>query len=262
MFDTHCHLTSPELFNQIEDVLERAFARGVRGMITVATGPDDLDRGLTLAQRFDSIWCTSGVHPHQADQPVDWGEVRRVVEDPKCVAWGELGLDWHYPEPARDRQLACLNAHLDCIERARIDGLDLPVVVHCRESLPDLLAVFRQREIPPERYVFHCFTGTAEEAESILEFGAWISLTGVLTFTSAATVAEAATRIPLDRVMVETDSPYLSPEPVRKVRPNEPAHVVWVARYLADLRGCSHADMEAQLDDNAARFFGLTLPPA
>ena len=182
MFDTHCHLTFSDLFDQIDDVIARAEAQGVRGMITVATGLDDLEQGLSLARTVPTIWCTSGVHPHQAHQAFDWDRIRRAAEDPKCVAWGELGLDWHYSEPTRDQQLACLEAQLDGIEEARREGLERPVVVHCRESLPDLLTVLERRDLPRDRYVFHCFTGTPEEADMILDFGAWISFTGVVTF--------------------------------------------------------------------------------
>ena len=222
MFDTHCHLTFSGLHDQVEDVLQRAADQGVRGAITVATGSHDAPACLELARRFPQVWCTSGIHPHHALEPADWKTIGAIAQDPKCVAWGELGLDWHYPDPPREAQVACLQAHLDLIEQARDQGLDKPIVVHCRKSLPDLLEIFNRRDIPADRYVFHCFTGTPEEATEILEFGAWISFTGVVTFASAPEVAEAAKRVPLDRVMVETDSPYLSPEPVRKVRPNEP----------------------------------------
>ncbi|MCH2132558.1 MAG: TatD family hydrolase [Phycisphaerales bacterium] len=260
MFDSHCHLTFPGLHDQVLDVLDRAQSEGVRGAITVATGPDDVRRGLELAQRDPRVWCTSGVHPHQAQQEVDWDEIVAIANEPKCVAWGELGLDWHYPDPPREDQFACLHAHLDHIEAARDEGLEMPIVVHCRKSLPDLMEVFKQRSLPPDRYVFHCFTGTPDEARTILDFGSWISFTGVVTFPSAPEVAEAARLVPLDRVMVETDSPYLSPEPLRKVRPNEPAHVTWVAKFLAELHDMSYDEFESIVDANTERFFNITLP--
>ena len=260
MFDTHCHLTFPDLHEQVEAVLSRAREKGVLGAITVATGCHDAPSCLDLAHRFPQVWCTSGVHPHQASETADWNLIRRIAEDPKCVAWGELGLDWHYPDPPREDQIKCLEAHLDVIESARDDGLEKPIVVHCRKSLDDLLEVFRKRDLPPERFVFHCFTGTPEEAATIIEFGSWISFTGVVTFASAPEVAEAAKLVPLDRLMVETDSPFLSPDPVRKIRPNEPAHVALIARFLASLRGVDYDSFEAMVDANAARFFNLTIP--
>ena len=260
MFDTHCHLSFPDLHEQLHEVIDRAVDKGVQGMITVSTCPEDLETGLHLAETYSRIWCTSGIHPHHAQRAVDWDRIKEVANHPKCVAWGELGLDWHYPDPPRDAQYECLEAHLDCIESARSEGLDLPIVVHCRKSLSDLLPLFEQRDFPHEQYVFHCFTGTPQVAQQILDFGSWISFTGVLTFASAPEVAEAARLVPLDRVMVETDSPYLSPEPVRKSRPNEPAHVTWVARFLADLHEMPFEEMEAILDANAERFFNLSIP--
>ena len=260
MFDTHCHLTFPDLHVQVKDVLRRALDKGVRGAITVATGSHDAPMCLELARQFPQVWCTTGIHPHQAQEPADWYLIRQIANDPKCVAWGELGLDWHYKDPPREAQYKCLEAHLDLIEKARKEGIDKPIVVHCRKSLPDLLEVFQARDLPPEQFVFHCFTGTPEEASIILEFGAWISFTGVVTFASAPEVAEAAKLVPLDRLMVETDSPYLSPEPVRKIRPNEPAHVAMIARFLAGLHGMDYQDFESIVDANAARFFNITLP--
>ena len=260
MFDTHCHLTFPDLFEEVEAVLQRAHDRGVRGAITIATGSHDAPKGLELARRFPQVWCTSGIHPHQALEPADWDLIRKVAEDPKCVAWGELGLDWHYPDPPREAQVTCLQAHLDLIETARDEGLQKPIVVHCRKSLDDLLEIFTKRDLPPDQFVFHCFTGTPEEAATILEFGAWISFTGVVTFASAPEVAEAAKLVPLDRLMVETDSPFLSPEPVRKIRPNEPAHVALIARFLASLHDLEYEAFESIMDANAERFFNITMP--
>jgi len=260
MIDTHCHLAFPDLHNQVEDVLERARSKGVRAAITVATSAEDALEGQALTRRFQQVWCTSGVHPHQAEGPHDWDTIKRVAKDPKCVAWGELGLDWYYSDPPREAQYKCLDQHLDLIESSRDEGLEMPIVVHCRESLPDLLEVLQKRDLPRDRYVFHCFTGKPDEARSIIDFGAWISFTGVVTFRSAPEVAEAAKLVPLDRLMVETDSPYLSPEPVRKMRPNEPANVVWIARFLADLHGLEYEKFESVTDGNAERFFGITIP--
>lgn len=260
MIDTHCHLTSPDLHDQVEAVLERARAKGVTAAITVATGAEDALEARALTRRFPHVWCTSGVHPHQAEGPHDWEIIKQVANDPKCVAWGELGLDWYYTDPPREAQFQCLESHLDLIESCRDQGLEMPIVVHCRESLPDLLEVLDKRDLPSDRYVFHCFTGKPDEARSIIEFGAWISFTGVVTFRSAPEVAEAAKLVPLDRLMVETDSPYLSPEPVRKMRPNEPANVVWIARFLSDLHGMDLAEFETMTDGNATRFFDIELP--
>jgi TatD DNase family protein len=175
------------------------------------------------------------------------------------VAWGELGLDNHYDDPPRPAQRALLDEQLEMIETVGKSDAPGPraIVVHCRDAVDDLLEVFGAAPFDPGRYVFHCFTGGPDDARKVLDFGAWISFTGVVTFRNAPEVAEAATLVPADRIMVETDAPYLSPEPVRKVRPNEPKHVVHVARFLAKIRGVDADEFEQQLDANAERFFGL-----
>jgi len=137
--------------------------------------------------------------------------------------------------------------------------LTKPIIVHCRDSFDELIAIFSKAPFDPARYVFHCFTGTPEDARHVLEFGAWISFTGVVTFKNAHEVAEAARLVPDDRIMVETDAPFLTPEPLRKIRPNEPQYVIHTAAYLAQLRGCSERDFEQLTDANAERFFGIKL---
>lgn len=257
MIDTHCHLTFKHYEGRVDEVLASARQAGVRGAITIATTSADAKRALALARAHADVWCSAGVHPLHSDEPIDWDVIHRVAQDPKCVAWGELGLDNHYDEPPRPVQRAVLEEQLGKIEAWTQVGLSKPIVVHCRKSFDDLLPVFRAASFDPARYVFHCFTGTPEDARKVLDFGAWISFTGVVTFRNAPEVAEAAKLVPLDRMMVETDSPFLSPEPVRTVRPNEPQYVVHVARYIASLRGMDPGELEAMLDANAERFFGL-----
>ena len=178
------------------------------------------------------------------------------------MAWGELGLDNHYDKPARAAQDNLLQEQLAFIERCTNEGLTKPIVVHCRKAVDDLLPIFRAAPFDPSRYVFHCFSETVDNAKEILDFGAWISFTGIVTFKNAAEVAEAAKLVPADRIMVETDAPFLSPEPVRKMYPNEPKNVVHTARFIAQLRGVDPVQFEQQLDANAERFFGIELGPS
>ena len=259
MIDTHCHLTYKQFAGRVDDVLFAARVAGVRGVITVGTTSGDCLAAQDLATRFPNVWCTAGVHPLSADDPRSWSMIGKVAEHPRCVAWGELGLDNHYTDPPAALQRSLLEEQLAYIE-SRVEAIGpRPIIVHCREAFDELLATFEQAPFPHDRYVFHCFTGTPLDARRVLDFGAWISFTGVLTFKNAAGVAEAAKMVPADRVMVETDAPFLSPEPVRNERPNEPKHVVHVARRLADLRGADYEDLERQLDANAERFFGIEL---
>ena len=257
MFDTHCHLTFPEFRGRTAQILAEAQAAGVWGVITISTTSADCLRTADLAAQFDNLWCSAGVHPLHSHEPVEWDVVRTAAANAKCVAWGELGLDNHYDHPPRSVQDRVLTDQLAVIQESK---LDLPIVIHCREAYDDLLAVLRAAPFAPSRYVFHCFTGTTDEARKVLDFGAWISFTGIVTFQNAREIAEAAKIVPSDRIMVETDSPFLTPEPMRKVRPNEPKHVVHTARHLAKLRHADPIEFEHQLDQNAERFFGIAIP--
>lgn len=260
MIDTHCHLTFKEFDGRVHQVLAEARAAGIRGCITIATTTANALQCVELTRRHENLWCSAGVHPLYADQPRDWSQLRAAANDPKCVAWGELGLDNHYEKPPRHLQDQVLAEQLAFIESCHRDGLVKPIVLHCREAFDDLLAVLGSAPFDHSRYVFHCFTGTSDEARKVLDFGAWISFTGVVTFKNAREVAETARLVPADRIMVETDAPFLTPEPHRKLWPNEPRHVVHVARYLAELRGVDAVEFERELDLNAERFFAIELP--
>lgn len=259
MIDTHCHLTFSNYADRVDEVLTAARAAGVRGFITVSVTAANCLESQRLAQQYDDVWCTAGMHPLYAAEPRDWTVVREAAGHPKCVAWGELGLDNHYDKPPRALQDEVLAEQLAMIETARSEGLERPVVVHCRDAFDDLLAVFRSSSLDPERFVFHCFTGNPDDARAVLDLGAWISFTGIVTFRNAAAVAEAATLVPADRIMVETDAPFLTPEPHRKVFPNEPKYVGHTARFIAERRGVDRDAFERQLDANAERFFGIEL---
>jgi TatD DNase family protein len=260
MIDTHCHLTFDDYDGRVDEVVRDAVAAGVRGMITVSVTAANGAESRAIAERFDNVWCTAGMHPLYADAARDWEAIRRAAEHPKCVAWGELGLDNHYDRPPRPLQDEVLAEQLAMIETARRDGLDKPVVVHCREAYDELIAIFRASTLDRQRFVFHCFTAGPEDARRVLDFGASISFTGVVTFRNAPEVGEAAKLVPADRIMVETDAPFLTPAPHRKIRPNEPKYVVHTARHIAELRGVDPIEFEQQLDINAERFFGIALP--
>lgn len=260
VIDTHCHLTFPKLSHRLDEVLSDCRQHGVRGMITVATTSHGCHENLAIAQAHENIWCSAGVHPLYADEPVDWSAVRTVGEDPKCVAWGELGLDNFHKKPPIDIQRVVLEEQLAQLERWSGEGLQKPIILHCRDAYEELIPTLRSSSLPADQFVFHCFTGTPETARLVLDFGAMISFTGVVTYKNAPEVAEAATLVPEDRIMVETDAPYLSPEPVRGTHPNEPKNVTHIARFIAQRRGLSPEAFESVLDANAERFFGITLP--
>lgn len=257
MIDTHCHLTFPEFSGRVDAVLAAARADGVHGAVTVATTTANALECVALAAQHEGLYASAGIHPLYADSPCDWEEMHRAALHPKCVAWGELGLDRHYAKPPIAMQRAVLDEQLSHILRWSMEGLAKPVIVHCREAFADLVPILASCGLPRERFVFHCFTGTPADARLVLDFGAWISFTGVVTYPSARELQEAATLVPIDRMMVETDAPFLSPQPVRGHWPNEPRHVVHTAHALAALRGMDPHELASALDMNAERFFGV-----
>lgn len=257
VIDTHCHLTYPD-FPDTGAVLVRAREHGVTGAITISTTTQDCQNALALAGRFPNVWCSAGVHPLYSDKgPHDWQALAGVARHPRCVAWGELGLDNHYKEPVALVQRTVLDEQLAFIEDCHRTMTPKPVVVHCREAFADLIPVLRATNLAPDRFVFHCFTGTCADMRLLLDFGACVSFTGVVTYRSATEVREAARLAPLDRVMVETDAPFLSPHPHRSVRPCEPWMTSLTARALAELRGEPWDAFHEAINQNTRRFFGV-----
>lgn len=260
MIDTHCHLTFRDFAARVPEVLAHAGERGVTGCVTISTTTRDCLDALATARAHERVWCSSGIHPlHAHEGPHDYGNLADVARDPKCVAWGELGLDLHYDGEHVPVQHGVLEEQLAFIESKRTEdaAFDLPVVVHCREAFDELLPVLKGAALPRERYVFHCFTAGPDEARAVLDFGAMISFTGVVTYKNAKAVAAAARLVPSDRIMVETDAPFLSPEPHRGTRPCMPGFSRDTAERLAQLRETDWATFHEQINANTRVFFGI-----
>ncbi|MBY0309120.1 MAG: TatD family hydrolase [Phycisphaerales bacterium] len=258
MIDTHCHLTFPEFAGKIDRTMADAAAAGVDGVITISTTIPDARAALAVARAHPRVWCTAGVHPGYSDRaPHHWAELGEVIAHPRCVAWGELGLDNHYPEPAPSVQRRVLDEQLAFICAARERGIDKPIVLHCREASDDLIPVLRSTGIPGERFVFHCFTGGPADMARVLELGAMASFTGVVTYPNAPEVRKAFTMMPADRYMVETDAPFLSPAPKRGVRPCVPAFARLTAEALAAHAGVPWPEFHRRINQNTRRFFGV-----
>lgn len=253
MIDSHCHLTYDELSSQIPAVLQRAAAAGVSECVTIATDLDDARKALDLSARFPNVHVVCGIHPHQAGKiPGDWDLALLALARREDVhAVGEMGLDFHYDFADRVSQRRVFTRQLEIAAEVRKS-----VVIHCREAHDDVLDVLAHCEAPPN-VVFHCFTGGEREAEQILERGYWISLTGVVTFKRSDELRRVAAMIPEDRLMIETDSPYLSPEPVRATRPNEPSLLPHTARCIAAVRGITLQKLVDVANANTRRFFNL-----
>ena len=251
MIDSHCHLTYEPLAKQLDDVLKRAAAAGIQRMITIGTDIADAQRAIELCRGHENIRCAIGIHPHHSgkaqDEDVAW--LRSLQQSPTVVALGEMGLDYHYDFAPRDRQAQIFKAQLELARE-----LNRPVVIHNREATDDTLAIMRN--FPSVRAVFHCFTGSAAEARKILDQGYLLGFTGIVTYKKSDELREVVKFTPGDRILVETDAPYLSPEPVRKQKVNEPSFVMHTARVVAELRGVSIEELDRITSENVARHFG------
>lgn len=258
LIDTHCHLTFPEFSDRITETLSEAAQAGVDGLISISTTTHDAQRVLEIAAKHARIWCSAGVHPLYAEKgPHVWPDLGRVIAHAKCVAWGELGLDNHYTKPPKAIQRSVLDEQLAYIESKRKQGVDKPIILHCREAFAELIPILRATSIPGDRFVFHCFTGTPADMKRLLDFGAMVSFTGVVTYKNAPEVREAMLMVPSDRIMVETDAPYLAPEPCRTVRPCKPAFARITAEAMAAYRGVPWPDFHRQINQNTHRFYGI-----
>jgi len=252
--DSHCHLADTRLRGDVDGVIARARLAGVRTIISVgAIGPIDTDRhAVEIAKRNRGVYAVVGVHPHDASACGDTRmmELRELASSPKVVAIGESGLDFHYMHSPREAQEDSLRRHL-----ALATALNKPIVIHCRDAEERLAAIVREIGMPPRVGVIHCFTGNPSAARAFLALGFYISFSGILTFRNAAQIREAAQLVPSDRVMVETDAPYLAPEPYRGKR-NEPAYVVRTLEVLAQLRDVRADALARTTTENARRLFG------
>ena len=251
MIDTHCHLTDGRLYEQLGGVLARARAAGVTRMITIGTNVEDARRAIELCRGRDDVRCAIGIHPNYTQDATleDVPVIRRLQEDAGVVALGEMGLDYFHKFAERRHQAALFDAQL-----AMAAELGRTVVIHSREAVDDTLAMMAK--YPAVRGVFHCFTGTAAEAEKILAAGHFISFTGPITYKKNDELREVVRLVPLDRLMVETDAPYLSPEPVRSQKVNEPALVVHTAAVVARVKGLGIEEVDRATTDVARGFFG------
>lgn len=237
MIDSHCHLDMEEFGQDREAVLARALAAGVRGVVSIGGGaaPGTLARGLRVAQTAPStgprVWATVGIHPHEAKDASEasLAELRSLAPRPEVIAIGEIGLDYHYDHSPREQQRDIFSQQL-----ALAAELGLPVSIHCREAWEDGLALIAAAKLPAAG-VLHCFSGGIAEARRVLDLGFYLSFSGLLTFPRLEPVRQAAIWAPEDRVLVETDAPFLAPVPHRGRR-NEPAHVMVTAARLAELR--------------------------
>jgi TatD DNase family protein len=256
LIDSHCHLDNSQFDADREAVIERALAAGVEKMVAIGTGegPPDLEAGVRLAERYPCLYATVGVHPHDAGKasPEDFARLAELLKHPKVIALGEIGLDYHYDFSPREVQREVFLQQMRIAAEAR-----KPIVIHTREAWDDTLALLEEHWAPSGLPgIMHCFSGTAAEGQRCVALGFYLSFGGIVTFPKAVELQEAARLAPADRILVETDAPYLAPVPRRGKR-NEPAFVVETARRLAELRGVTLEQIAATTTENFTRFAGF-----
>jgi len=255
LIDTHAHLTYEELESQIDAVLARSRAAGVVEWITIGTDRTHADRALRLAARYPQMRVGLGFHPHYANDitEADLAFLKDALREKSVVAVGETGLDYHYENVVPDNQKRIFRAHLEMAAE-----MNKPVIIHTRQAFDDSMAILAEYDGRLCNVVIHCYGGDADQTRHVLARGYFVSFTGTVTFKRSDALREVAKMIPPERIMLETDCPYISPEPVRRIQPNEPSLMVHTARCLADLHGLT-LERFAEITTHTSRaFFGLT----
>lgn len=252
LVDSHCHLDFPDFAEERDEIVRRALSVNVTHMVTICTRVRRFDSIRHIAETYDKVWCSVGTHPHNAAEETDVtvDELLALSQHPKVVAIGEAGLDYFYDNAPRDVQATGLRTH---IAASRITGL--PLVIHARDADDDMAAILQDEtgkgSFP---FILHCFSSGQKLAEKAIELGGYISFSGILTFKKSAEIREIARSLPHDRLLVETDAPYLAPQPYRGKR-NEPAYVRETAKVLADTIGVSEPEIEEITSQNFFRLF-------
>jgi TatD DNase family protein len=252
LVDSHCHLDFPDFADDLDAIVARAEAAGIGRIVTISTRVRRLPALLGITERFPNVYCSVGTHPHQADEEdgISPDELVELTKHPKVVALGEAGLDYFYQHGSREAQARGFRAH---IAAARTTGL--PLVIHTREADDDCGHILEEEMAKgPFRAVLHCYTGGRDLAMKAMSLGLSISFTGILTFKKSQELRDLAAELPADRVMVETDAPYLAPGKFRGKR-NEPSYVVETAKVLAETRGVSLEELSRQTTENFFRLF-------
>lgn len=250
IWDTHAHLDDPRYVEDFERVLENMKAAQITRVTNIGFDLPSSKRSVELSQRFDFIYAAVGVHPHDAEGTTDetWETLLQLAKKEKVIGWGEIGLDYYRDLSPRSVQKDCFIQQIELADQA-----GLPIIIHNRDAHEDLLRIIKEH---PPKYggVFHCYSGSWEMAKVVLNSGFYLSFAGPLTYKNSRHTVEVASKVPMDRFLVETDSPYLTPEPYRGKR-NEPAYVREVAAKIAQLRGLSLEEVAYQSFQNAARLF-------
>jgi TatD DNase family protein len=250
LIDSHAHL---EIIESISEVIDRASKNGVESVVAVSSDLDSSRRTIEISNSFHSVYSAVGIHPHEASSFSEsaLAQLANFVSEKRVKAIGETGLDYHYSHSNRESQIISFTSHIGLSIQ-----FNLPLIIHIREAFADVLNILRRPDFSNARGVIHCFTGDYETAKGFIDLGFFISFSGIVTFKNAENVRDAAKSIPLDRMLIETDSPYLAPVPFRGKR-NEPAYVIHVAEKIAELRGTTYEKIAEITTINAKELFKL-----
>ncbi len=255
LIDSHAHLFFEDYKDEVPQVLARAQEAGVGGLINIGTGIEESRRAIELAEKHPWIFASAGIHPHDAAQVTeeDLKEICRLAAHDRVVAIGEVGLDYHYEHSPKEVQQKRFRDLVHLAQKCR-----KPLIIHCREAFEDCFRILDEEKGWEVGGVFHCYTGNLATAQRIITKGFHVSFSGIVTFKKSEPLQEAARKLPIDRILIETDAPFLSPAPHRGKR-NEPAYVALVAGKIAELRGVPPEEIAKVTAQNTCRLFGLSL---
>jgi TatD DNase family protein len=254
LFDTHAHLNAIQYEEDIVEVIQRAKSENVSHIVVVGFDKDTIKRAMELTEQYDMIYAAVGWHPVDAidmtDEDLKW--IKELAAHPKVVAIGEMGLDYYWDKSPKDIQKEVFRKQIQVAKEVQ-----LPIIIHNRDATEDVVKILKEETASEVGGIMHCFTGSLEVAKQCMDMNFYISFGGPVTFKNAKKPKEVATEIPMDRLLIETDCPYLTPHPFRGKR-NEPSYVKYVAEQIAELKGLSVEEVAKKTSDNAIRLFGIT----
>lgn len=256
LFDTHAHLEDKKFFNDVDQVIEDARNQDISLILNVGYNLSHAHKSIALAQKYDCIYAAVGLHPHDAKDGSRqfWEELYKLAQQPRVVALGEMGLDYYWDNSPRDIQRDVFRTQIGIAK-----DLQLPIIIHDRDAHQDVLTIVKEERASEVGGVFHAYSGSWEMAQEVLDLGFYISIGGPVTFKNARKILEVARKAPLDRILIETDCPYLTPHPYRGKR-NEPKYVKLVAEKIAELRNISYEEVARATKNNGLRLFGINYP--
>ena len=255
LVDTHCHLIFEDFKDDLHEVISNAFNSGVKGMVVISTQEKEFQPILALTEEYDNIFCSIGIHPHSSEEHKDISKekILNLSKNDKVIGIGETGLDFYYENSNKDIQRDLFRKHISVSRETQ-----LPIIIHTRDADSETIEILQEEsQIGAFPGIIHCFTAGSELAKVAIELGFYISLSGIVTFKNASDLRETIKDIPLDRLLVETDSPYLSPEPLRG-KTNEPSHIIHTVKYISMIKNETESSMASLTSQNFMKLFNIS----